>query len=470
VNPLPLKWRISLLLSLVLLAVISTISIVAYLKVERSLVDNIDQTIRAMADAIRVELNESKGKNELETEVRAITGSTKYGRSIRYRVWRHDQQADLTASDPPDSKYGLWLRALPRDSAPEVGRPAFFDVGERREGFRAIWMHCATTQGHVNVVVAQPTHQVFQEMQRFLRMLLILGASMVAGSAVVGILIVLWAIRPIGRSAERLRRITRMDLGSEDLHDIRVPYELRPFLNAVADMLARMDKVFQQQERFTANASHELRTPLALAKSTLQATRSRDRDLQEYRTAIDETLKDLDRMDRLINQMLVLARMDETDGMSQVTDLSLDGLLLELAETFHVRASQAGGNVVCGNLAPTRVRGNEGQLVQLFSNLLDNAIKHGPPGGTVRVTLEHADRACAVCVHDEGGNIPAEALPHLFGRFYRVDSSRNRATGGAGLGLTIAHEITSRHGGKIEISSSQAEGTRVTVRLPRLSE
>jgi signal transduction histidine kinase len=173
-------------------------------------------------------------------------------------------------------------------------------------------------------------------------------------------------------------------------------------------------------------------------------------------------------MDRLITQLLILARMDETDGLAEAAEVPLDAVLARVAADLEGSASRRGVRIEVGPLPPTLVRGSEDQLVQLFGNLVENAIIHGPQAGTVRVALSHeADRACTVSVHDEGGAIPPEALPRLFDRFYRADGSRTRATGGAGLGLAIAREIARRHGGDIVITSSSATGTRAVVSLPK---
>ena len=113
------------------------------------------------------------------------------------------------------------------------------------------------------------------------------------------------------------------------------------------------------------------------------------------------------------------------------------------------------------------IRGRRQELVRLLSNLIDNAVRHGPPGGTVTVGAERCgDRRVRITVHDEGGNIPPESIPHLTERFYRVDASRARASGGTGLGLAIAAEIAQRHAGGIEIQSSPGEGTCVSLALP----
>jgi len=320
----------------------------------------------------------------------------------------------------------------------------------------------------LNAVVPAAERHVEHEMHEFLRMLILLGVCMTVAGGLAATLIVLRALHPIERAAARLRSVTPRNLGSKNLAGIRVPSELRPFITALADMLDRLNRVLEQQRQFTADASHELRTPLALAKSTLQAARTRDRDPAEYRQAIDETLGDLDRVQRLMSQLLVLARLDEVEGLPDAADVPLDGVLQHVAADFAAAAAARGGHIALDAARPATVRGNEEQLGQLFGNLVENAIVHGPAGGTVRVTLsEGADGQYIVCVHDAGGGIPAEVIPRLFDRFYRADPSRSRATGGAGLGLAIAREIARRHGGDIEMASSPATGTRATVRLPR---
>jgi len=333
----------------------------------------------------------------------------------------------------------------------------------------AILSVAAYVELHEALLKVAPTsvHHVEHEMAEFLKVLLVEGACMVIGGTVLGTLIVLWGLRPIRRTADRLRGITHRNLGRERLEDVRAPSELGPFIASVSEMLARLNQVLERQRQFTADASHELRTPLALAKSTLQAARTRPRDPAAYRQAIDETLGDLDRMERLMCQLLVLARMDESDRAPEAADVPLDAVLARVAAEGGAAAVQAGSRVVLEAAPPLRVRGSEEQFVQLFGNLVENAVVHGPPGGPVRILLsDEGNGRCAVCIHDEGGAIPPEVLPHLFDRFYRSDASRTRTTGGAGLGLAIAREIARRHGGDIVITSSPATGTRVVVSLP----
>jgi two-component system heavy metal sensor histidine kinase CusS len=264
--------------------------------------------------------------------------------------------------------------------------------------------------------------------------------------------------------------VTATTVGDMRLNADAVPVEVRPFVEATSAMLGRVNKTLQQQQQFVADASHELRTPLALAMSTLQAARMRDRDVVTYKQALDEILEDLQHMDHLFCDLLALSGMDETHGIASPDAVNLEALLQGVAEPFTFRMAKTGGQLIC-RLHPAVVWGNNDQLARLFTNLLDNAVKHGPSGCDIHLSVEDGlSGEVAVCVQDAGGRIPPEALRYLFDRFYRVDPSRSSATGGAGLGLSIARDIALRHGGDISITSCPNEGTRVCVRLPTMDE
>ncbi|MFH1613455.1 MAG: HAMP domain-containing sensor histidine kinase, partial [Planctomycetota bacterium] len=165
-------------------------------------------------------------------------------------------------------------------------------------------------------------------------------------------------------------------------------------------------------------------------------------------------------------QLLVLARLDEVGRNTVDEDVQLDVLLRELAETYGRKMERAGGRVILEEPPDTTIQGDLDELIRLFSNILDNAAKYGPGDGTIRISLaRESDGYATVCIHDEGGKIPPEILPHLFDRFYRADPSRSKSTGGAGLGLAIAREIARRHNGDISITSNRNSGTLVCIRL-----
>ena len=464
---LSLKWRVSLWVFSVLVAVIATISIVAYVEFEESHLREIDQTLLAMANGIMASLDDRQGQEEFEQEARAVTEiSSPNATHFSYRIWMDDSSADLLASDAPDSEHGRWLRGFTEQKAPSREKYVFKNIGRRGDEYRAIWMRHSIDDGIVNIVVAGSSHFTYHELHEFLQLLLILGAILIICSVVAITWTVRRGLRPIDATANQLQEIAHPNVRKTIFDKKKVPEELRPFVNALNDMLDRLNSVLQLQKQFTSDAAHELRTPLTAAKSTLQATQMHQRQPDEYRQAIQNTLEDLARMERLIEQLLILARMDEVGGKTVTEELQLDVLLRELAETYNEKARQEGGKVILAESSATTIQGNLDELTRLFSNVLDNAVRYGPSKGTVRIDLKCGSNGYAmISIRDDGGKIPPDAIPHLFDRFYRVDHSRSSSTGGAGLGLAIARQITRRHNGDISITSDPDSGTVVSIQL-----
>jgi heavy metal sensor kinase len=467
---LSLKWRVSLLVTTVLVAVIVTISTVASIEFEESHLREIDRTLLAMANGILASLDDRHVQDELEQEARAVTETSGPNATyFSYRIWMEDSSTDLLISDAPDSEHGRRLHELQKQNAPAEDQYILVNIGQRGNEYRAIWMRHAIDDRIVNIVVAGSSHFTYHELHEFLQMLLILGASLIIGSVVAIMWTVRCGLRPIDTTAKQLQEITHPNVTKIIFDPKKVPEELRPFVHALTDMLGRLNSVLQRQKQFTSDAAHELRTPLAVAKSTLQAVQMTHRQPDEYRQAIHNTLQDVARMERLIEQLLIMARMDEIGAQTVKEDVQLDVLLRELAETYNEKARQEGGKVILAESSATTIQGNLDELARLFSNVLDNAVRYGPYGGTVRIVLRSGPEGYAtVSIHDDGGNIPPEAMPRLFDRFYRVDHSRSSSTGGVGLGLAISRQIACRHKGDISITSDPDSGTLVSIRLARI--
>lgn len=303
-----LKCRVCLWVSAVLVAVITTISIAAYVEFEESHLRQIDRTLLAMANGISAALDDPQGKDELEKEARAVTAAPRPNvPPFSYRIWIEGSSADWLVSDPPDSEHGHWLRQLPGQSSEPQEEPAFTNIGRPRDEYRAIWIRHRIDEGVVNIVVAGSSHFTFHELHEFLRLLLVLGASLIVGSIVAILWTVRCSLRPIDATARQLQNITHPSDREVLFDEKKVPKELRPFVRALTEMLQRLNSVMQRQRQFTSDAAHELRTPLTLAKSTLQATQMKQRDADEYRQAIGNAMEDISRMERLVGQLLVLA-------------------------------------------------------------------------------------------------------------------------------------------------------------------
>ncbi len=461
-RPLSLKWRVSLLVLAAMVAAIIAVLAVAYAETKELVVAETNQALLAMSKGIVSVLQQPEPVAVRKKQIDAIVG-------LSHRTPAPFYAASLSGGDVLAGG-SLLERATMKDvtggrAAPAIDRSTFFDSRRPSGHYRAIWTRVRTDAGEANIVVGVPTKGVQDELKELVTTLLLIGAGVIGVAVVLVMLLVAWGLRPIRLTAQRLMKVTASNVGCVELDGKRVPQEIRPFVESVSAMLGRLDRAMRQQKTFVADASHEFRTPIALAKSTVQLALIKDRTLPEYQKALHDTLGNLRRMEHLVEELMVLARMDESAGLPDVADVDLAALLSELQEVFSPRAEQRGCRLVM-NVQPAVVRGNPNHLTRLFSNLLDNALKYGPEESTIQVSaVQEPEGVVAITVHDEGGCIPADDLPHLFTRFYRADPSRSQASGGAGLGLAIAKEIVIRHGGQIAITSDPHSGTDVCVRL-----
>jgi signal transduction histidine kinase len=233
-----------------------------------------------------------------------------------------------------------------------------------------------------------------------------------------------------------------------------------------------LDRSFEQQRRFMADASHELRTPLSSVLGEAEVALSRPhRKEEEYRQCLDAVYNEGTRMSRIVADLLSLARADSGQYPINRADCFL-GQLVE--ECVRVLKHLAGKRDITLSFTPPAVelvvQGDGELLRRLFTNLLDNAIKYTMPGGTVTIELSEDQSQCVITVKDTGRGIAVDAQPHIFERFYREDKVRRRNLdsegSGAGLGLSISQWIANLHGGRVTLEESTERGSTFAVRLP----
>jgi signal transduction histidine kinase len=239
---------------------------------------------------------------------------------------------------------------------------------------------------------------------------------------------------------------------------------------SLRETLARLQRSFVQQREFLANAAHELKTPVAVLKSTLQSLLQRPRSSEEYRTGLQQSLEDIERLERLLQWMLRLARAEQWAHGALRRDLELIDLnsnCEEAIERIQGLAQSRHTEIVLSRNGPLPFRGDPEDLRLVWTNLLENAVRYSPEGSKVEVALTKTDPAVALLTFkDHGVGIPSNELPHIFERFYRGDPSRTRATGGFGLGLAIAKALIEAYGGTISAESTPGKGTSMSVKLP----
>ena len=377
--------------------------------------------------------------------------------------------------DPTGTKafyFTVWSRdgALFKRSSnapPDVPRPQRLDNTDTRtytrtrNGYREAFHF---TELADCVLAGRSISTDLDGLRRFTWGLLAAGGMVLAFALSGGWWLTSRAIRPIEDISTAASRISSGNL-SERINVAETDSELGRLASVLNSTFARLDAAFAQQRQFTADASHELRTPLAVIISEAQTTLARERGAAEYRESIAVCLDAAQQMRRLAESLLQLARFDA--GQEPIRRGHVD-----LAENARVcvgriapLAEERGIKIHC-DLGPAETLGDADRLGQLITNLLTNAIHYNKPNGEIQVSTRSENGGTVLTVTDSGQGIAAEAVPHVFERFYRADKSRSRAEGRSGLGLAICKAIVDSHGGTIDVSSQPGAGTAFTVRLP----
>jgi heavy metal sensor kinase len=273
-------------------------------------------------------------------------------------------------------------------------------------------------------------------------------------------------LAPVGWMAEQARRIGDRNLDAR-LEIGNAAEELTTLAASFNDLLGRLDQSFESMKRFVADASHELRTPLSVIRGEADVALSHDRSPAEYREALATILDESRRLSRLVDDLLNLARADAGHVQLQVQEFYFNDLLAECCRIVQTLAASRNIDLECRSGGDVPFRGDEELLRRLVLNLLDNAIRYTPPGGRVSAELEAEPDGVRIRISDTGPGIPADAVPHVFERFYRADKARSRQDGGFGLGLSIVKWIAESHRGAVELTSRAPSGSTFTVTLPR---
>ena len=294
------------------------------------------------------------------------------------------------------------------------------------------------------------------------------------GMLVIAFLGGLWladrAMRPVATISHAARNISESDLSRR--LNMRGRDELAELAGTFDEMLARLQAAFDRQRRFVADASHELRTPLTIVNLEVGRALSSRRSVAEYQRTLQVVDAEGERMTRLVNDLMTLARMDAGQAILQFEDLDLSDVALEAVERMSALAEHRNIKLETGDLPELPVHGDRQYLIQMISNLIENGIKYSGDGQSVRIETSGSKTQALLRVSDTGPGIPPEHLPHLFDRFYRVDAARSQNTDddssptGSGLGLSIVTWIVKTHGGKIQVNSKINEGTTFEITLP----
>ncbi|HEU5182146.1 MAG TPA: heavy metal sensor histidine kinase, partial [Candidatus Polarisedimenticolia bacterium] len=338
------------------------------------------------------------------------------------------------------------------------GKPYILFAARVPEGRHA--RHAGMVQAALEISHEQA---LLRDYRRKMGFTLLFGILISAGA---GAWVARHGLRPLAQITETAQRITQ-DTLHERVRGARWPRELEKLARVFDGMLERLERSFDRLTQFSADLAHELRTPINNLMGEAEVALSRARTAEEYRQVIESSLEECGRLGRMIESLLFIARA-EGDG-AVIAPRPLDGRAeIEAVRDFYDAVGEESGiRMSCHGAAP--VHADPMLFRRALSNLVSNALRHTPRGGSIEMSVQSRGQGTRVTVSDTGTGIPPEHLPRVFDRFYRSESDRARYPVGAGLGLAIVKSIMGLHGGTVGVESRPGSGTVVTLDFPPAS-
>ena len=323
---------------------------------------------------------------------------------------------------------------------------------------RHVWPNGAT----VDVVIATETTQTHELLRDHALIAMLVAVLGTVASALLAWFVARKGLAPLAQLAARAGEVTAQRLGARlDVHD--APQEVRGLADSVNRMLDRLEQSFRTLEQFSADIAHELRTPLNNLLVQTQVTLGRPRLVEDYQDALHSNLEELERLQRMVSEMLFLARADRGMIELNLEDVDLRAETASVADYFEAAAAERHQTIAISGEA--HVRCDRSLARRAITNLLSNAVRYSPESARIEVAVSAGPSSATLAVSNPGAEIAQAELERLFSRFARRDESRSRGAEGAGLGLAIVDSIMKLQGGTLEASSREG-GITFVLRFP----
>jgi heavy metal sensor kinase len=463
-NTRSLRFRITAWYAGLLAGTLLVFGASVYLGLERYLDWTLQRTLAAECRAIGTQLlSQLPGKDVawLTREINEAYAPEVNGLFIR--VVHQNEEVVYLSGAPKDGTFDPWRIPFPGNKEMDGSRKLQFESGNR---LLINSMTVVTPAGNRFIVESgAPYHQIEVVLHGLLLTLAIYMPFVVSLAVAGGYWLMRRSLQPVDEITKRAEGITSTNL-SERLPVIRSGDELERLSMSLNRMIERLDNAFQHINRFSADASHELRTPLTILQLELEGIAQNHRRDAALGDQIGSALEETHRMSRIVESLLTISRLDAGEVKMDKSHLDLGELTASTAGEMKLLAEEKSIGLRIHSETGVHVAGDRVRLQQVIVNLIDNSIKYTQVGGMIEVRVGREGNCAVLEVSDNGLGIPAHALPHVFERFYRADKARSRATGGAGLGLSIVKAICAAHSGEIKVSSQEGRGSSFRVELP----
>jgi heavy metal sensor kinase len=429
-----------------------------------SLSHEMDTSLKSVAGAL-VEQARGNSSTFPQSEIDQL-----FRRFFGFSPWdRYFQMRDPTGNRQESQSSPSQKLPLSREAFENAlrGLPSFETV-EGLDDYPVRVLTMPLVEGNRVVRIVQVGMSLKSIRETHLRFLLIMAGVLPFGLLLAGTggwLLAHRALKPVGRMTEAARRISFEKL-DQRLEETGTGDELDNLAKTLNQMLTRLDDAFRQVRRFSADVSHELQTPLTILKGELEVALRSARTPEEYQETMASALEEIDRIARLVEGLLLLARAEAGVLRMDHREVNLEDVLERTHQILKPLAESRDVELRLGPTEPLFISGDRERLQRMISNLVDNAIKYTRSGGVVTLALERDGTNASITVSDTGIGIPAEEREQIFRAFYRSPEASSLAQSGTGLGLSIARSIAAAHSGTIHVESNPEKGSTFRVSLP----
>jgi two-component system, OmpR family, sensor kinase len=478
--PSSLRARLTLWYTVLLGMPLIAFAIIGYVVVARTLLERTDAFIGDALTAFSRELMaERRAASTAAQAIRTTVDEVRF-RDLHIVIVDHSGQivatTDISADDPAQSGASsaeVASRFVSLLATRDPARAFATTLSAGPSTYRVLSRPLAIRGEQFDLAAAYPESDLEAVLQRIRGIFLIAVPLLIACAAIGGYVLAKRSLAPVSSMAARATEIS-----ASTLHE-RLPVaggdELVGLARVVNDLLDRLEASFAQQQRFMADASHELRTPTAILRAEADVTLApAHRDEEEYRASMSVMRDAARRLTRIVDDLFLLARADAGHLVMRRDGLYLEDLVHDATRGVRQIADRRAVRVELQHIEEAPFEGDADLLGRLLLNLLDNAIKYSPEGGTVAVAMSREGGQYRISITDAGPGIPADVQDRVFDRFFRVDAARSRSdvsdTSGAGLGLAIARRIAEMHGGRLDLTASRPGRTEFVLTLPATSD
>lgn len=422
--------------------------------------DHLKSSNQTLANILTIEESHGQIKDELVELNQTATGEYALKLSGHYYQITGASDSKALARSPSLSLAGAYLPLLQPSDEPRYDTI----TGPDGQRLRMITQNYRFRAGVLIFQTAESLDDVSRLASSLRDLSIVIYPALLILCGIAVFIISSWALHPLKAFSRSLSRITEANLG-ERVEEKGLAAEIKPLAVDFNTMMGRLEASFTRQKQFLSDASHELRTPTSIIKSFCDVILGRTRSADDYREAFRKISETVNRMCGIINRILVISRLDSKEMRFSPSKVDLNETLKDVVRLIEPMAAGKGVRITLerGNVT---VSGDREGLTEVFTNMVENAVKYNKQGGSVHITVSGEADTAIVTVRDTGIGMAAGETKKIFDRFYRIDESRSQ-TIGSGLGLSIVRSIVESHGGSIDVKSEPGTGSEFTIRLPK---